>query len=375
MQALIADGYEVDRPSIGIDESGRHIENKILCKEKEAQEIFEAPDISLEEAQEISRSNKASWPERCQAEKCRLKTQLPGIEDTELWNWQFVHRVRFDDRSLLTQLETAWLFNNPEEAELLQRSKWETGKLESSLSDHSSRWLKLKTLSELKLRQFLDPERTWSEESPEIQEFLKWGKNKDVAKILGNPGKSGIKYVNRLLRLIGVSLISRQTRGEDKQRLYTYHYQPEATTKLTKKGPIRVCSLPENWHELSALTAARMSQKVEAKKAATKTAETSAPYSLDAVIDGCEFINTQIEPSMTKTTPENTTAGEASAETGPPTSKGRLGWVLRWGREWVRARFLATTDGAQLRMLIEQVGGWGETLAWPHQIRWEDASC
>ncbi|MEG3987601.1 DUF3854 domain-containing protein [Microcoleus sp. S28C3] len=375
VQALIADGYEVDRPSIGIDESGRHIENKILCKEKEAQEIFEAPDISLEEAQEISRSNKASWPERCQAEKCRLKTQLPGIENTELWNWQFVHRVRFDDRSLLTQLETAWLFNNPEDAEYLQRSKWETGKLESSLSDHSSRWLKLKTLSELKLRQFLDPDRTWSEESPEIQEFLKWGKNKDVAKILGNPGKSGIKYVNRLLRLIGVSLISRQTRGEGKDRLYTYHYQPEATTKLTKKGPIRVCSLPENWHELSALTAARMSQKVEAKKAAAKTAETSAPYALDAVIDGTDFINTQIEPSMTKTTPENTTAGEASAETGPPTSKGRMGWVWRWGREWVRARFLATTDGAQLRMLIEQVGGWTETLAWPHQIRWEDASC
>ncbi|MEG3972055.1 DUF3854 domain-containing protein [Microcoleus sp. T2B6] len=375
VQALVADGYEVDRPSIGIDESGRHIENKILCKEKEAQEIFEAPDISVEEAQEISRSNKASWPERCQAEKCRLKTQLPGIEDTGLWNWQFVHRVRFDDRSLLTQLETAWLFNNPEEAELLQRSKWETGKLESSLSDHSSRWLKLKTLSELKLRQFLDPERTWSEKSPEIQEMLRWGKNKDVAKILGNPGKSGIKYVSRLLRQIGVTLISRQVRGEGKDRLYTYHYQPEATTKLTKKGPIRVCSLPENWHELSALTAARMSQKVEAKKAATKTAETSAPYSLNAVIDGCEFINTQIEPSMTKTTPENTTAGEASAETGPPTSKGRLGWVLRWGREWVRARFLATTDGAQLRMLIEQVGGWGETLAWPHQIRWEDASC
>lgn len=373
VQALVADGYEVDRPSIGIDESGRHIENKILCKEKEAQEIFEAPDISVEEAQEISRSNKASWPERCQAEKCRLKTQLPGIEDTELWNWQFVHRVRFDDRSLLTQLETAWLFNNPEEAELLQRGKWETGKLESSLSDHSSRWLKLKTLSKLKLKQFLDPDRTWSEKSPEIQEIMRWGKDKDVTKILGNPGKSGIKYVNRLLRLIGISLISRQTRGEDKERLYTYHYQPEPAMRLTKKGPIRVCSLPENWHELSALTAARMSQKVEAKKAAIKSAETTAPHSLDTVIDSPDFINTQTGLSMTEPTPENTTAGGASAETGPPGSKGRLGWVWRWGREWVRASFLAATDGAQYRMLIEQATGWCEVFAFPENIQWDEA--
>jgi hypothetical protein len=375
VQALVADGYEVDRPSIGIDESGLHIKNKILCKEKEAQEIFEAPDISVEEAQEISRSNKASWPERCQAEKCRLKTQLPGIEDTELWNWQFVHRIKFDDRSLLTQLETAWLFNNLEDAEYLQRGKWETGKLESSLSDHSSRWLKLKTLSKLNLTQFLDPDRTWSEKSPEIQEFFRWGKNKDVAKILGNPGKSSIKYVNRLLRLIGVSLVSRQTRGEGKERLYTYHYQPEPIIRLTKKDPIRVCSLPENWHELYDLTAVRMSQKVEAKKAATKMAETPAPYGLDAVIDGADFINTQIEPSMTQIAPKNTTAGGVSAETGPPTSKGRMGWVSRWGK-WVRASFVGLTDGCQLRILIEEVGGWSEVLAFPDQLRWEGgASC
>jgi hypothetical protein len=374
VQALVADGYEVDRPSLGIDESGRHIENKILCKEKEAQEIFEAPDISPEEAQEISRSNKASWPERCQAEKCRLKTQLPGIEDSELWDWQFVHRVRFDDRSLLTQLETAWLFNNSEEAELLQRGKWETGKLEGSLSDHSSRWLKLKTLHKLNILQFLNPDYPWTNDSPEVQKLLKDGGRKDARKILGEPGKDGIKYVKRLLGLIGVSLVMRQVR-EDGKQVRTYHYQPEATTKLTKKGPIRVCSLPENWHELYALTAVRMSQKIEAKKAATKTAETPAPYALDAVTGGADFINTLIEPSVTKNTPENTAAGGVSVETEPPTNKDRMGWLWRNGREWVRAKFLGHTDGAQLRMLIERAGEWTETLAWPTYIRWEGTSC
>jgi transposase len=31
---------------------------------------------------------------------------------------------------------------------------------------------------------------------------------------------------------------------------------------------------------------------------------------------------------------------------------------------------LAATDGAQYRMLIQELGEWSEVLAWPHQIRW-----
>jgi len=46
--------------------------------------------------------------------------------------------------------------------------------------------------------------------------------------------------------------------------------------------------------------------------------------------------------------------------------------VNRWGR-WVRASFLAATDGAQYRILIEELGGWSEVFAWPHQLRWDGA--
>jgi hypothetical protein len=61
VEALTDGGYEVDRPLIGSDDSGGHFENKLICKEKEAQEIFEAAVISPEEAQDIARSNKATW--------------------------------------------------------------------------------------------------------------------------------------------------------------------------------------------------------------------------------------------------------------------------------------------------------------------------
>ena len=378
VEALTDGGYEVDRPLIGSDDSGGHLENKLICKEKEAQEIFEAADISPEEAQDIARSNKATWLERCQAEKCRLKSLLPGIEDTPLWKWKFVHRVRFDDRALLSQLENSWLFHHPEDAEYLQKAKWESGKLESFAPDHSSRWLKLKVLSKLNIMQFLDPDRVWTNDSPEVQKLLKDGNRKDVSQILGNPGKNGIKYINRLLRLIGISLVCRQSRGEDKKQVYTYRYQTEPELRLTKKGPVRICSLPENWSELSELTALRMSQKIEAKKATVKSVETTAPSALEVVIDGADLINIQLEPSMTETAPENLTAGSASgsishaaaeAEAEPPIAN-RTGWVQRWGK-WVAAKVIGwCEEGTRYRVLYETAGEWIEMLAFPNQIRW-----
>jgi hypothetical protein len=380
VEALTDSGYEVDRPLIGSDDSGGHFENKVICKEKEAQEIFEAADISPEEAQDIARSNKATWQERCQAEKCRLKSLLPGIEDTPLWKWKFVHRVRFDDRALLSQLENSWLFHHLHDAEYLQKAKWESGKLESFAPDHSSRWLKLKVLSKLNIMQFLDPDRVWTNDSPEVQKVLKDGKRKDVLQILGSPGKNGIKYINRLLRLIGISLVCRQSRGEDKKQVYTYRYQTEPEVRLTKKGPVRICSLPEDWSELSELTALRMSQKVEAKKACTKSAETTVPSTLEPVIDGADLINIQSEPSMTETTPENPTAGSASgaispgateveAEAKPPIAN-RTGWVSRWGK-WVAAKVIGwCEEGTRYRVLYETAGKWSEMLAFPNQMRW-----
>jgi hypothetical protein len=54
-----------------------------------------------------------------------------------------------------------------------------------------------------------------------------------------------------------------------------------------------------------------------------------------------------------------------------PEPLGRMGWVSRWG-QWIRASFLAATEGAQYRMLIQELGEWSEVLVLPHQIRWED---
>jgi hypothetical protein len=392
IEALRDGGYEVNEPILGEDESNDHANKKTAYKEKESQEIFDAPDISLEEAQEISRSNKARWPERCQAEKAFLKVRLPGIEDTQLWRWQFVHRVKAKDRSLLSQLENAWLLHNPDDDKYLQRLKWETGKLECFAPDHNSHWLKREALRKLNITQFLNPEKCWTNNSPEVKKLLKDGNRKDAKRILGEPGKDGIKYLNKLLGLIGVSLISRRAREEDGKRIYEYRYQPIATWKETKAGPQRECSLPEDWSLLAELTATRMSQKVEAKKASPKSAETVTPLNVDAVLDVSDFININLETSRPdpipeqppELTPESTLEQapepipEQNQQTNPTTPQAtqRTGWAQRFG-QWVRAAYVGPTDGCQLRILIQEKSGWSEVLAWPENLRWDGgaASC
>jgi hypothetical protein len=76
-------------------------------------------------------------------------------------------------------------------------------------------------------------------------------------------------------------------------------------------------------------------------------------------------------PSVT-TSPTVETPIEPTPES-QPEPKGRMGWVSRWG-QWIRASFLAATDGAQYRMLIQELGEWIEVLAFPHQIRWDTDS-
>jgi hypothetical protein len=398
IEALIDGGYEVDEPTLGEDESGDHANKKTACKEQESQEIFNSPDISFEEAQEISRSNKARWPERCQAEKAFLKAKLPAVESTSLWTWEFVHRIRGKDSSLLNHLENSWLFHNPDDAEYLQKSKWESGYFKSFLPDHSPQWLKLKALHKLQISRFLNPDACWNNESPEIKSLLRDGGRADARKILGEPGKDGIKYLNRLLGLIGIKLVHKQARGEDGKRIHEYRYQPQPTTRLSRRGPTRICSLPENWEELAELTAVRMSQKVEAKKASAKSTETPAAYSSETVTDDSDFININIGSSVTETTPKNTTAAgaagaisaiEVEPEVAPeimaeveapateifaeaPIAQKAWAWFQRKLGEWIECRVLEFIEGRYLLEAKSMVdAGMIQFRAYPEDLRWE----
>jgi len=175
--------------------------------------------------------------------------------------------------------------------------------------------------------------------------------------VLGYPDKKApMRYINRLLAMIGVRLVAKQIR-EGPERIWSYQYQPEATMRLTRKGAERVCSLPENWDVLAELIAARLSQKVED----LKLAELLEQQGFEVVTD--EAINKQIQQSsVTEPTPKDATEETAVEEA--------WGWVKVWGK-WVAAKVIGwCEEGTRYRVLYETAGSWSEMLAFPNQMRW-----
>jgi hypothetical protein len=347
LKAFELGGYSVQQVSAAECNDDGHALAKEECKDKESQEIFNAPDIDLAEALEIKRNYSAAWPERCKSIKALLKARLPGIEDSDLWNWEFVRRVRFDERSLLSQLDAAWQFDNPEDAEFLQRTKLIANDRREFLGDFSTRWLKIKALRVLGLEKFMEPGKVWTQESPEVLEIWERCKKKVIAKLLGHPGNmKPMQWLNNLLKLIGCKLIGKNIKLNGVQhREYFY---------------IAELSRPANRDELATFTAQKHAKKISE----IKEAEALAVQELEAVAPPPVF-DTNLGGDASPTP-------EFSEEVEPqPQPLGRMGWVSRWG-QWIQASFLAATDGCQYRMLIEQLGEWSEVLAFPHQIRWED---
>jgi len=166
-----------------------------------------------------------------------------------------------------------------------------------------------------------------------------------------------MRYINRLLAMIGIKLVAKQIR-EGPERVWSYRYQPEATMRLTRKGAERVCSLPENWDVLAEFIAARLSQKVED----LKLAELLEQQGFEVVTD--EAKNKQIQQS-------SVTEPIAESVIEPATAEKAWGWVSRWGK-WVAAKVIGwCEEGTRYRILYQtKCGEWTEALAFPSQIRW-----
>jgi len=341
-------GYSVQFVSGGLDdcqiENGHHLAQE-ECKDTEAQEIFNAPDIELSEALEIKRNYGAAWPERCQAIKTLLKERLPGLENSHLWKWEFVRRVRFDERELLGQLDADWIYNNPEDAEFLQQQRLKSrilaGKREF-IGDFSDRWLKIKALRVLGLEKFMEPGKIWTQESPEVLELLKRCKKKSVAKLLGHPGDTKpIAWLNRLLKILGCKLIAKRKKENGVLR-WEYSYISEK-------------SRSQNWDELARFTAEKYAQKV----CQVKEAETLAAQALETIL---------APPILDTNIGENRTLPDITTE--PPIAN-RTGWVSRSGK-WVAAKVIGwCSEGTRYRILYQtKCGEWSEALAFPSHMRW-----
>lgn len=353
LKAFDLSGYSVQQVSAAECSDDGHAVAKQECKDKESQEIFNAPDIDLAEALEIKRNYSAAWPERCQSIKALLKARLPGIEDSELWSWEFVRRIRFDERSLLSQLDAAWQFDNPEDAEYLQRSRVLTGKREF-LGDFSNRYLKIRALQALGLEKFLDSSKDWSGDDFEVVQLYERCKKKAIASLLGHPGKmKPMQWLNHLLSLIGCKLIGKNVKQNGVQHR-EYSYIDEKST-------------PANWDELVAFTSEKQAKKISEMK----EAEILAAQGVDTVAPPPVFETNLGGDATIPDAGVYSSIPEPEPAISPPKIEEAWGW-FNLGKEWIKCKVLEIVGGQyimQAKSLVDD--GFMRFKAYPEDIRWE----
>lgn len=235
--ALEDAGHELEKKHIHADgkvEAALKLASEEV-KKATAKEIFEAADITDEQAEKLTGGWNVTWPERVKLIKHSYKNLLPGIELTELWSADFVEFLKYDDPKAIRAAEFFYMFQNPETADKRQQNNWAKIATQRAiyLPDLHSPNLKIKALQYLKLERFIDREKVWHKDSPELLDLCKLGKRERIIAALGfkvpvitKGAKKGdidaIRYLKKVLEVVGLKLGPCQKVQTNGERLNTY---------------------------------------------------------------------------------------------------------------------------------------------------------
>jgi hypothetical protein len=388
-EGLVAEGHIIT--NCGDDDrdtAGEINALRILNQVEEAVAVAEAEDIDRSEFEKLEQQRSKTDAERYKEEKFRLKEIYKAEVTPEL---RQLHQDKWFGKIQLEYLLT----HNPDFLWMRDRknidSQIKNGDGQLCLQDVRQSMCKVMVHKLLNTLQFCDSTKEWSNNSPEILEFagkaLKFaadiktftGIKVSREKVAENP----IGVIQSFLAQLGLKLAGSPQRrvGEKRVRFYKFggatsaNVFDRAGNKVKEPEGLRA-QIFEAWQKRDELALFEFQLKGVAAVEADvtpylKPAQSKVLLKKDVYLGSVTPRTIDIEniPSVTTNSTVETPI-EPTPET-QPEPLGRMGWVSRWG-QWIRASFLAATDGAQYRMLIEQLGEWSEVLAFPHQIRWED---
>lgn len=277
---------------------------KLEVQMVECTQIFNSPDLTDLEAEALGKKLDANWAERCSIIKYKLLARFPGLRLSPLWSIDFIHRIRYRERALSSQLELFWLLVHPDESDALKAQQWlDKTEVDFFIPDRvgGDRWMFAKVLNKLKFRNFLDG-HVYSDQSADVIEFVgNIRRQKTVSRVVGHPGSmTNLTYLNRdLMPTLGIRPVKRQVRlpapapGVEGTRVYTYWYDPEQ-------------SHPDNWHELMGYVDRKFRQKLgeEIPEITQSEASNLDPDSI-LEIDGDRILDrSQIEGKIESRSPE-----------------------------------------------------------------------
>ncbi|MEG4287282.1 DUF3854 domain-containing protein, partial [Microcoleus sp. A006_D1] len=388
-EGLEAEGHNITECGDDDGETAGQIkELRNLNQFEEAEAVAQAEDIDREEFEKLEQQRSKTDTERYKEEKFRLK-EIYKVEEVTPTLRQ-LHQDRWYGKIQLEYLLT----NNPDFIWMRDHksidSQIKNGDGQICLQDVRQLTGKLKIHEALNTLQFCDPTKEWHNKSPEILEFvgkaLKFASDiKTLTGITVSPKKAEENPIGVVISFLGQlgrgKHSSEQRRvGEERVRFYKFGGAAcvnvfDSTGNKVKESEGLRSQIFEAWQKRDELALFEFQQQgitaVEADVTVDlKPSHGKVRLKKDVYLGSVTPRTIDIEniPSVTTTSTIETPI-EPTAEPSPEPI-GRSGWVSRWGK-WVRASFLAATDGKQYRMLIEQVGGWSEVLAWPELIRWD----
>jgi len=390
-EGLVAEGHIItDCGDDDRDTAGEINALRILNQVEEAVAVAEAIDIDGEEFEKLEQQRSKTDAERHQEEKHRLKEKYKTEVTPEL---RQLDQDRWYGKIQLEYLLT----HNPDFILMRDRknidSQLKNGDGQLCLQDVRQFMCKVTVHKLLNTLQFCDPTKEWSNKSLEILEFagkaLKFaadiktftGIKVSAKKVAENP----IGVVNSFLGQLGLKFAGLPQRRVGSERVRFYKFGGAASANVFDKAGNKVkepeglrAQIFEAWQKRDELALFEFQQQNIAAVEADVTVDLKPSASKvrlkkDVYLESVTASPIDIENILSVTTsPTVETPIEPTPEA-QPEPLGRMGWVSRWG-QWIRASFLAATDGAQYRMLIQELGEWIEVLAFPHQIRWDTDS-
>jgi hypothetical protein len=298
-EVLVQSGYKVVNCTLeSYEDAGRKAKEATEgVKRQNCADIFRAEKVAPELVDELKFD--ASWEERCKVIQAKLRERLPGIEDSPVWDEDFVYLVRYGDRNFINNIENYWLFNHPDVAKRQSQDNlhWMARRLHTFIGNVKSRWARIHALLEMKFERFLDPEKEWSNESPELIELVTLGKKHSNA--LGkHPGKaSPVQFLGNLLGLFGLRLKSRKDRNGNR----LYHLNKEGDNEIIRQEVLdcieaKLTQPKEKIDWESAINEAHGTQT-------EKTAETETEQGLEVTAPSPNFLYTNyIEGAVNNST-------------------------------------------------------------------------
>lgn len=194
--------------------------NELL--DRNSLDIYNAEDIEENQAKDISVKFSSRWEDRCKADKYWIKSILPTIEKSDIWTPELIRKIKYDQRNLISSLQTFYYLMNEELLLIKAQKLWEKRINEGYLFDidYNSQLLVIQSIKEMEIISFLEDYKgeLLDQNDSRLKSIIEKGKEKQHERRLKlKVGKQKpLGYLNKVLNKIGFEVKNTKKKRDGK---------------------------------------------------------------------------------------------------------------------------------------------------------------